>query len=294
MEWLLHKVFVSADLRNYTKDIQMAGIYIADDFDLEKIALSGQCFRVRKFADETYRFIKGDRVLYIKQLNNDEYQVSCGQTEWHEVWEDYFDLSRSYAGICQRAGGDSGFISRAAAYSRGIRVLHQDPWEMLITFIISQRKNIPAITKSVEALSKKYGRPIETDYETVSAFPTPQELYAASDQDLSECSLGYRIPYVQDAVSKVVSGVVDLDGMRRLDDDSLFQELLKIHGVGKKVANCVRLFGYGRTGSVPVDVWIARAISEEYAGCDPFPAFGDEAGIVQQYVFYYIRSVYRT
>ena len=98
---------------------------------------------------------------------------------------------------------------------------------------------------------------------------------------------------MQDAVSKVVSGAVDLNEMRRLDDDSLFQELLKIHGVGKKVANCVRLFGYGRTACVPVDVWIARAISEECAGSDPFPAFGDEAGIVQQFVFYYMRSVHR-
>lgn len=240
-----------------------------------------------------YRFIKGERVLYIKQLEQDIYQVSCGDDEWHGAWEDYFDLSRQYAGIRERAGGNGGFIGKAAAYSRGIRVLRQDPWEMLVTFIISQRKNIPAITKSVEALAQKYGRVIKTDYEAVSAFPTPEEMRAATEQDLSGCSLGYRIPYVQDAVSKVISGAVDLDEMRRMDDDSLFQELLKIHGVGRKVANCVRLFGYGRTASVPVDVWIARAISEECAGCDPFPAFGDEAGIVQQFVFYYIRNADR-
>lgn len=275
-------------------DKTMIKVHISDDFDLEKIALSGQCFRVRRFADGIYRFIKGERVLYIKQLERDNYQVSCGDDEWHEVWEDYFDLSRQYAAIRKRAGENNGFISKAAAYSRGIRVLRQDPWEMLITFIISQRKNIPAITRSVEALAQKYGRVIKTDYETVSAFPTPEEMQAAAEKDLSECSLGYRTAYVQDAVSKIVSGTVDLDEMRRMDDDSLFQELLKIHGVGKKVANCVRLFGYGRTACVPVDVWIARAISDECAGCDPFPAYGNEAGIVQQFVFYYIRNAGRS
>lgn len=269
----------------------MERIYISDYFDLEKIALSGQCFRVKRFEDEIYRFIKGDQILYMKQLSEHEYQVSCGQKEWNEFWEDYFDLPRQYSKICDKTKGENDFIQSAAEYSKGIRVLHQDPWEMLITFIISQRKNIPAITKSVEALSQKYGHPIRTEYEIVHTFPTPMEMQSAVEEELSDCSLGYRIPYVLDAVSKVMSGSMDLKAMELLDDETLFQELVKVHGVGKKVANCVRLFGYGRTACVPIDVWIDRAIQEECGGCDPFTMYGEEAGIVQQFVFYYKRNL---
>lgn len=162
---------------------------------------------------------------------------------------------------------------------------------MLVTFIISQRKNIPAISKSVDHIAERYGRPIVTEFETVHAFPTPEELSAASEEDLRGCSLGYRAPYVADAVRLVLSGELDLEAVAKLGDEELFEELKKVHGVGKKVANCICLFAYGRTGLVPVDVWIARAIEQECEGVDPFAAFGDDAGIIQQYVFFYMTQV---
>lgn len=276
-------------------------ITIEDDLDLGKIAASGQCFRVREFEDKTFRFITGNNVIYMRKLVDEaddtressvsHYEISCSQDEWERIWEPYFDLARSYADIRRRSAGENQFVDTAMDFGRGIRVLKQDAWEMLVTFIISQRKSIPAISKSVDYIAERYGRPIVTEFETVHAFPTPEELSAANEEDLRGCSLGYRAPYVADAVRLVLSGELDLEAIAKLGDEELFEELQKVHGVGKKVANCICLFAYGRTGLVPVDVWIARAIEQECEGVDPFAAFGDDAGIIQQYVFFYMTQV---
>lgn len=274
-------------------------ITIEDDFDLSKIAASGQCFRVRQFDDGMYRFITREHVLYIKKVDVDSigkfdrsvrYEVSCSPEEWERIWHPYFDLDRDYAAIRKRSGDKNSFIDSAMDFGRGIRVLNQDPWEMLVTFIISQRKNMPAISKSVNLIAERFGSPVETQFEMIYAFPTPEQLTQASDEDLRACSLGYRAPYVADAARCVLSGELDLNAIASFSDEDLFEELQKVHGVGKKVANCICLFAYGRTSLVPVDVWIARAIEDECAGEDPFDAFGKDAGIIQQYVFYYMTS----
>ena len=171
----------------------------------------------------------------------------------------------------------------------GLRILRQDPWEMLITFILSQRKSIPAITAAVEGLAQRWGTPIRTELETLFAFPDPAQLAEATEAELRACALGYRAPYVLDAVRKVSGGELDLEALGDLEDGELFQQLQTVLGVGKKVAECVCLFGYGRLSRVPVDVWIERAIREKCGGCEPFSRFGDDAGVMQQYVFYAMR-----
>lgn len=265
-------------------------VEISDDFDLEKIRLSGQCFRIRHFEDETFRFITGDEVLYIKPARESTFEISCSDEKWNRIWRPYFSLDLDYRTIRERAKGKNAFIDRAIDESAGLRVLHQDPWEMLITFIISQRKSIPAICGCVEMISEKYGKSIRTGREALYAFPTAEELKAAEIEDLLDCSLGYRAKYVFDAVQKVGSGEMDLVQIGRLDDNDLFTALQSIHGVGKKVAECVCLFGYGRTGRAPIDVWIQRAIEEGCGGVNPFERYGEYAGIIQQYMFFYQRS----
>lgn len=269
-------------------------VAIEDDFDLAKIANSGECFRVRTFDDGTYRFITGNNVLYIRQVDGDvlsgRYSVSCSEVDWQRIWVPYFDLDRNYASIRADHEGGSSFIDAAMDFGCGVRVLRQDAWEMLVTFIISQRKNIPAISKSVNMIAEKFGRPVRTGYETVYTFPTPEELSRATEQDLRDCSLGYRAPYVMDAIRQVCSGQLDLAEADALSDQDLFEQLQCVHGVGKKVANCVCLFAYGRTSLVPVDVWIARAIEEDCQGDDPFAAYEGIAGIMQQYAFYYMTN----
>lgn len=137
-------------------------IEILDDFDLDKIALSGQCFRVKRMQDDGYRFIFGDEVLYIREIGNHRFSVSCSLDAWRNTWSFYFDLNRSYNDIFEIECDKHQFIHEAMLYGRGLRILRQDPWEMLITFIISQRKNIPAISKSIEMLASKFGHCIKT------------------------------------------------------------------------------------------------------------------------------------
>lgn len=265
-------------------------VEIQDDFDLEKIRQSGQCFRIRTFDDGSYRFITGRKLLYIRQLDGNLYEASCCGGDWNAIWKPYFSLDLNYRAVRKRSAGKNPFIDRAIEESAGLRVLRQDPWEMLVTFIISQRKNIPAIAGAVEMLAEKYGNRITSDRETVYSFPAADEIEKVSIEELQNCSLGYRSKYVLDAVKKVNSGELDLNTIANLDDDALFESLQTVFGVGKKVADCVCLFGYGRTGRAPVDVWIQRAIDEGCGGVSPFEQFGVDAGIIQQYMFFYQRN----
>ena len=268
----------------------MLQIEIQDDFDLEKTASCGQCFRASTLDDGFFRFVSGDHVIYIKELGDHRFSISCTKEEWQGIWTQYFDLNRSYKNLYLEERKKHDYVRKAMDCGRGIRILRQDPWEMLVTFIISQRKSIPAIAKSVEALAEKYGHKIQTDREIIYSFPTPEEMADASVDDLKECSLGYRAPYIYDAIQKVTSESLKLDKIADYSDEELFQELQTVSGVGKKVANCICLFGYGRMARVPVDVWIARAVDEDCCGEDPFRLFGGNAGIIQQYVFYYKKS----
>ena len=266
-------------------------VQIDDDFDLDKIINSGQCFRPARREDGWYRFPAGQKVIFLHPEGGKNYRVHCPEGEWESFWKGYFDLDRNYTALRKKLEGQSGFLDAALAYGKGIRVLRQDPWEMLVTFIISQRKSIPAIRTAVNLLAERYGTPVEADGERVFLFPTPEQLNRAGEEELAACGLGYRTRYVRHAAELAASGELELEALRQLPDEELYQTLLRLDGVGKKVANCVCLFGYSRTGMVPVDVWIARLIEEEFGGIDPFPQYGREAGIAQQYLFYYKRSI---
>lgn len=265
-------------------------ISIPDDFDLSKIARSGQCFRVKEWEDGWFRFVTGREVLYIRQRSARCFEVSCPEETWQRVWVPYFDLKRNYSAIQAIIPKSDTYMQLAAGEGRGIRILRQDPWEMLVTFIISQRKSIPAIQQAVELLADRFGETVITPYETVHTFPTAAQLANAEAGDLAACKLGYRVPYIQDAVGKVLSGQMDLAALASLPDGELFEALKTIHGVGDKVANCICLFSYGRMGSAPVDTWIHKIIAREYGGHNPFPAYGAYAGILQQFAFYYAIS----
>ena len=140
-------------------------VTIKDDFDLEKSIDSGQGFREKCLEDGNYRFISGDSAIYLRPEDREAgvYTVSCDQESWETIWFSFFDLERCYSEIAVSESGKHEFVDQAIAHGRGVRLLRQDPWEMLLTFIISQRKSIPAIIKSVEALSEKYGHDIVTE-----------------------------------------------------------------------------------------------------------------------------------
>lgn len=261
-------------------------IIINDDFDLKKIETSGQCFRPREIEPGLFCFIYRENILFIKELSDSRYDISCDTYTWKNIWKKYFDLDTDYRSIRASIPEGDGFMKEASNKGTGIRILNQDPFEMLISFIISQRKSIPAIRKSVEKICSIYGEPIDTDYGTLHLFPNPTDIIKKGPEGLLECSLGYRLSYIEKAVYECADKTIDLDGMKKLNDDELLGELMKIYGVGKKVASCVALFAYGRGGIAPVDTWISKVIENYYGGIDPFPGYGQNSGICQQYAFY--------
>lgn len=265
-------------------------VVIQDDFDLNKIISCGQCFRALPVEEEWYCFPCGSSVLYLRQTGPEKYEATCTRQEWISTWQRYFDLDRSYSQLRKRLKGRDPLLDQAMEYGKGIRILRQDPWEMLLTFIISQRKSIPAIRNTVEHLAERYGRRVETDYGAVFLFPSPEELRDITLDQLRTLGTGYRAEYLLDAIRRVNDGKLDLTGLDALPSGELLHNLEAVYGVGKKVANCIALFGYGRTECVPVDVWISRAIRDAFGGTSPFEGCGNAAGIVQQYVFYYTKA----
>ncbi|MDE6166901.1 MAG: DNA-3-methyladenine glycosylase 2 family protein [Acetatifactor sp.] len=262
-------------------------IRITDDFDLKKISDSGQCFRVKELPGNIFRFICGNHILYLEQTGECEYLADTTPQAWESLWKSYFDLERNYGQIRGAINSEDTYLTEAAECGKGIRILRQDPWEMLVTFIISQRKNIPAIRSAVEILCRRYGQELRSSRETLYAFPSPQALAALSQSQLRDCGLGYRAPYVADAARQAASKELDLQLLTDLPDEALLERLEAVKGVGIKVASCISLFAYGRTGIAPVDTWIRRVIQERYQGRDPFPGYGPAAGILQQYMFYH-------
>ncbi|MDL2254115.1 DNA-3-methyladenine glycosylase 2 family protein [Ruminococcaceae bacterium OttesenSCG-928-I18] len=263
-------------------------------FHLPKIAESGQCFRLNALSSGAYSLVAGSQRLVLTQTGPATVRFACSREAFEEHWADYFDLGTDYGAFEGKISSDDLFLQEAAEYGRGIRILRQDPWEMLITFILSQRKNIPAIKKAVENLCRCFGEKREEAGDVYYAFPTPGTLASQTSETLAGCSLGYRTPYVLSAAKMVAENEIQLKALASLSNEELHKTLLTIPGVGAKVANCILLFGYHRIDAFPIDVWIQRVIDEEYGGIFPIEKYPGFAGVLQQYLFFYARSdVYR-
>lgn len=255
------------------------------DFNIQKIADSGQCFRLNR-VENGYRLVAFGRRLNIVEQDGC-CLLDCTCDEYNSLWKSYFDMDTDYACFSLAVPKEDGYMRQAVDFGRGIRILKQEPFEMLVSFIISQRKSIPAIKTSVEALCRKFGEQID---EGIFSFPTAQSLKNATFDELAACSLGYRTQYVKDAAELVADGLFALDKLNRLDDDKVLEELMKLKGVGMKVASCVLLFGYHRLDAFPRDVWINRIIDSEYNGEIDLAPYKGFAGVMQQYMFFFARE----
>ena len=256
------------------------------EFSIKQIAESGQCFRLIQTGEGRYRLLAHDRALALTQ-SADDIRLDCSQREFDEIWTTYFDLETNYGAIRSSVDPADIYLTRAAAFGAGVRILRQDPWETLITFILSQRKNIPAIKGCVELLCSRFGEPVLGA--DAFAFPKPEALANAELECLLGCSLGYRGKYVSAAARMAASGELDFAAMESLLDDALVEKLLTVPGVGKKVADCTMLFGFHRLSRFPVDVWIERVLTREYPNGFPLERYEAFAGVLQQYMFYYER-----
>ena len=262
-----------------------------DDFDLNQIADSGQCFRWTRISGSAYRIIAGKKCLYITALGNGRYELECPEEDQAGFWQDYFDLGESYRKIRSRIDPEQDpFLWEAAGSEKGIRILRQDPWEMLITFIISQNRNIPAIRRSVELLAETCGeKRTDTKGKVYYAFPEPEAAAALTEKELTDCRLGYRCKYVHAAAEAVSCGKFDLNSLREADSTAAVDALTSLFGVGIKVANCVSLFGLHHTDAFPVDVWMKKILAEQYPAGYPYERHSPYNGIYQQYMFAYYR-----
>lgn len=257
------------------------------NFSLAKICDSGQCFRMENCGGGRYRLVALGRYLEAEQ-DGDCITFDCAQDEFDLVWREYFDLATDYAEILASVDKEDAYLSAAAEYGRGIRILNQDLWEMIISFIVSQQNNIKRIRKCIRALCERYGeRRISGSGIQYFDFPTPGSLAEASVDDLYACGLGYRSRYICRTADSICRGDPDLGKLRLMDYDTAKRELLRLCGVGVKVADCICLFALHQTDAFPRDTHINKVMASQYPDGFPFERYGRYSGILQQYIFYY-------
>lgn len=276
-----------------------------NDFDIRKIMASGQCFRMsentlsyRENADRYIELIAFGKPLRVKQDGN-MLSFSCSEEEFNQIWRQYFDLDTDYSKIIREAQekyADDPYLMSAIDFSRGIRILKQDFFETLISFIISQRKSIFQIRKSVGTLSYRNGcqmaaNGFDGERYSLCRFPYANEIIQmAGSGILRSCTLGYRERYVYEASKwyQDFPGNLESD-LASMGYENAMKELMRIKGVGKKVANCVCLYGLHFMNACPVDVWIQRIFDTYYNGEIPRWVSDPNAGLFQQFVFMYER-----
>ncbi len=257
------------------------------NFDPFVSAECGQCFRFEKISEDEYFLIACNRGLNVKRLSDGWLFADMSEAEFNEGFVSYFDLERDYGKIIQGFSFDEN-ISRGAKAGNGIRIFRQDPWETLISFIISQNNNIPRIKKIISSLCALLGQKIA---DGVYSFPSAECILDAGLEGIAPIKSGFRGKYIIDAAEKVVSKEIDLDEIANVGYEKALEKLKTIKGVGDKVANCVLLFGFGYYNAFPVDVWVKRVIEKYYGGSFDSKALGEYAGIAQQYLFHYERNM---
>ncbi len=281
--------------KNHWLEISFEG-----DFSTTRTFDCGQCFRFGPLSDEIplppadcKNAVSG--IAYGKQVafadNGIHLFVYASPEDFQTIWKQYLGLDADYVQANQQiqralTGADRQHMQTALEASRGIRILRQEPWEALCSFIISQNNNIPRIRKIIEALCREYGEQITGGW----AFPTPDALAGAGKDAIFSLGAGFRASYIWEAACKIASGAFSLDQVQNAQTYEEAQELLcSLRGVGPKVSACALLFGFGKTEAFPVDVWMQRVIDTRFGGkLDP-TVFGNWAGLAQQYLFYYER-----
>lgn len=279
--------------------------YIIDNiksFNSVHIFECGQCFRWNKQEDESYIGIVRNNVIKVEQKGNKVVFTGNCEEDIKELCEDYFALNEDYEKIKKDLSKIDDNLKTSIKFGEGIRILHQDLWETLISFIISANNNIPRIKGIIERISKKYGREIIFEGKEYYTFPTPEELSKASVEDLRNLGLGFRDARVYETTKKVYTKEVNLEELKKEKSVEKIEEvLLSLPGVGSKVADCIMLFALKKYQVFPIDVWVRRVMAELYfENKEQKPQkikdfvknyYGEQAGLAQQYLFYWRREL---
>ncbi|MGN1012848.1 MAG: DNA-3-methyladenine glycosylase family protein [Clostridia bacterium] len=271
-----------------------------DYFNLKYTLECGQCFRWKKIDEDYYIGIIKDRVIKIKQDKNKLFILSNNYSNLEKVVREYFELDKDYKIIEERISKVDEYVEKAVKNTSGLRHLKQDFFETIISYIISANNNIPRISKSVNEISKRYGKEIEFEGEKYYLFPRPEELKKVTIDEYRECGVGFRDKYIYNTVRKINNGEINLETMQEMDTLTLRNLLLTLMGIGPKVADCILLFSCSRQEVFPIDVWVERVMKKLYFDDKDVSKkeilkyadekFGKDAGIIQQHLFYNIRE----
>jgi N-glycosylase/DNA lyase len=266
-----------------------------DDFNLKHTFDCGQCFRWDEEADGSFSGVAGGRFAHIYE-KDDNIVIETTKKDDEAFWTRYLDLGRDYKAI-KKAVSVNPLMEKAVSYGGGIRILRQEFFETLISFIISQRSSIPKIKSTVKKMSERYGEKIETERGDYYSFPNVDVLSSLSDEEMRSLGVGYRAPYILRAAKAVKDGDISEKELCTLETVEARKKLMTMYGVGDKVCDCIMLFSLAKYDLFPSDVWIKRVMSEEFnAPEDKAKSFGEElfgeySGFAQQYLFYYRRNL---
>ncbi|GAB6169114.1 DNA glycosylase [Clostridium carnis] len=289
------------------------------NFNIKQILECGQCFRWEKITDTNYIVIAYERVIEILQNDDEVVILNTNEEDFNNIWIKYFDLERNYDSIKEELSKDE-ILKKSVEFGYGIRILNQDPFEMLISFIISARNSIPSIKKTVKKICEKWGSKIEYKGEEYFTFPKPIDIKEATLEEIQSTGASFRSKYIVNTIARVNEALevkkdfennpsnynetpealeFDLEYILNLDDDDCHIALQKFMGVGAKVADCIMLFSMAKHSAFPVDVWVKRAMIYFYVAPDVSlnkmrvfarEKFGSLSGLAQQYLFYYARE----
>lgn len=278
------------------------------NFELAHIFECGQCFRWNKQKSGRYVGIAFGRVIEVEKIEEDIVILNTNEEDFKNIWSNYFDLYRDYSDIKNVLSKDS-ILEKSVNFGQGIRILRQDPFELIVSFIISANNRIPMIKKAIEKISLKYGSELEYKGTKYYAFPTIEQLSKATEEELEGCGTGFRAKYIKNTVDKIYNNTIikdneydekfDINWIKEQEDDICHKELQKYMGIGPKVADCIMLFSMQKYSAFPVDVWVKRAMHHFYLAPDVslkkirefgVNKFGELSGFAQQYLFYYARE----
>lgn len=271
------------------------------DFRIGQTLECGQSFHFEKTNNDEYIIIAHNRILKVKEHSHDTVVFyDTTKEEFENVWIKYFDLDRDYSEIKRVLLEKDDKLRTAIEEKNGVRIMNQDFFEMLLSFIISQNKQIPHIKKIVFDISQKWGNYLgRVNDKAYYSFPTKEQMAGCTIEDFIQLKTGFRAPYLYDAVNKVLSGEISEEYAKTLDSEEVIKYLCGIKGVGEKVANCIALFALEKRDAFPIDVWIKRIMEHLYFEGETDKKiimefakerFGEYGGYAQQYLFYYARD----
>jgi len=276
-----------------------------ESFELKHIFDCGQCFRWNEQKDGSYTGVFKGNVLNVQKTDNKIIFNGMLNGDIKKIVEDYFDLNRNYEMLKSQLSKIDQYLKSSIEYGYGIRILNQDLWETIISFIISANNNIPRIKGIIERLSKKYGKEIEWNREKYYTFPTPEELKDATIEEFRELGLGFRDIRLYETTHMILDKKINLEQIHKETDTlKVREQLLSLSGVGPKVADCILLFSTLKRFDVfPIDVWVRRVMNELYIKNEDETKvnkkeimkianekFGVIEGLAQQYLFYWKRD----